>query len=644
MLFQRLVHWHRSRVRRLTVRGLYKDFIITFLWFLAVAGLHTIAIRELEGKSFFDALWLTFTTFTTVGYGDHYAATLLGRLATIVLGYLVGIGLMAKLLGDFVALRAEIRVAFIRGVRHRKWEEHLVILGTVKTDDVAYLKRLLDEICQEQEFADNPRVLVSNAYPDGLDDSLRSRGLELVNKDPTTLDGLSIARVDEARAVLVLAPDAFEPASDGQVDLILKKLSNFRLKGRVVVESVAEENRDVMRRQGERINQPVSIVRPMRVVPEVTAAAIITPGIEVLIDEVADQKGEHVVRANVACAMNWGTIRDRLHTAGIGTPIAYVDAERDFQGSEWIERAVLSDAAINAKALFILMYDGVHASDAEIAKVLGIPLQPTAVTVSSADAPVVIIGRPAFNGDGFLTNLVTELNAHPSFAQRTKVLVSDSYPDGLPKAMTDAGILLVAGNPTKREVLTQAGVQTAHTVFITARNAFEKSSDGRTVLIMDILADLGTTAHLLVEAVDDDNREILRGQGEALRSVGMRGLGIIRPARNQSEIAAASIISPGFEVIYEDLVTRKGCAIVRVDAPVRGKTPGEVRDLVESSVGATPIAYVDVNKAFFGGEYVVQHMDVHPEVNAKALFLMFPPHTAGIGAKVARLKRELASA
>jgi len=641
MFFQRLMRWQRSRVKRLTVQGLYKDFARTCVWFLAVVVLHTFAMQKFEGMSLNDALWLTFTTMTTVGYGDLSAASDFGRVATVVLAYFIGIGLMAKLLGDFVSLRVEVRSAFIRGVRHRKWEGHLVILGTVKTDDVAYLKKLIDEICNDPSFADKPRVLVSHAYPDGLDEGLRARGLELVSKDPTTLEALRIARVDEAHAVLVLAPDAFEPASDGQVDLILKKLQEINLKGHVIAEAVAEDNRAVLRKQGERINQPVSIVRPLRVIPEVTAAAIITPGIEVLIDEMADQKGAHVIRANVNCTMVWEDIRSRLRTAGIGNPIAYVDATKTHMGAEWIERAVLGTATVSAKAIFILAGEGVNVTDAEVAQVLGGHVSAAVTAVVDAEAPVVILGRPAYNGDGFLTRLAGELNDNPTFAKRPKVLVSDSYPDGLPKAMTDAGITLVDGNPTDRQVLTAAGVQNAHTILVTARNAFDKSSDGRTVLIMDILTDLGTTAQVVVEAVDDDNRSILRKQGEAMMAVGMRSLGIIRPVRNQSELAAAAIISPGFEVIYEDLVTRKGCSIVRVGVAVSGKTGPEIRKAVEEASGGTIIAAVDADKAYYGGDWIIQDIETDDVLNVKALFVMFPPNTANIAGKVARLQHGL---
>jgi len=221
------------------------------------------------------------------------------------------------------------------------------------------------------------------------------------------------------------------------------------------------------------------------------------------------------------------------------------------------------------------------------------------------------------------------------------VLVSDSYPDGLPKAMTDAGITLVDGNPTDRQVLTAAGVQNAHTILVTARNAFDKSSDGRTVLIMDILTDLGTTAQVVVEAVDDDNRSILRKQGEAMMAVGMRSLGIIRPVRNQSELAAAAIISPGFEVIYEDLVTRKGCSIVRVGVAVSGKTGPEIRKAVEEASGGTIIAAVDADKAYYGGDWIIQDIETDDVLNVKALFVMFPPNTANIAGKVARLQHGL---
>lgn len=50
--------------------------------------------------SFFDAIWWSFTTITTTGYGDIYPITIMGRLATMFLMFF-GIGTFAVVITNF---------------------------------------------------------------------------------------------------------------------------------------------------------------------------------------------------------------------------------------------------------------------------------------------------------------------------------------------------------------------------------------------------------------------------------------------------------------------------------------------------------------------------------------------------------------
>ena len=67
-------------------------------------GLYTFekaANPHVEG--FDDALWLAFTTVTTVGYGDVYPVTNGGRVMAAIL-VLAGMGLLALLTAEFASL------------------------------------------------------------------------------------------------------------------------------------------------------------------------------------------------------------------------------------------------------------------------------------------------------------------------------------------------------------------------------------------------------------------------------------------------------------------------------------------------------------------------------------------------------------
>jgi voltage-gated potassium channel len=83
-------------------RGQYAIFI-TFLAGFVVLWASTILMLQFESRSADaniasggDALWWGFVTITTVGYGDHYPVTFLGR-ATAVLVMFAGVGIIGSL-------------------------------------------------------------------------------------------------------------------------------------------------------------------------------------------------------------------------------------------------------------------------------------------------------------------------------------------------------------------------------------------------------------------------------------------------------------------------------------------------------------------------------------------------------------------
>lgn len=62
-----------------------------------------IAIHFVEGMTFFDGIWWSFVTATTVGYGDISPATPAGRVIAAIL-MIVGIGLIGSLTSTLTAL------------------------------------------------------------------------------------------------------------------------------------------------------------------------------------------------------------------------------------------------------------------------------------------------------------------------------------------------------------------------------------------------------------------------------------------------------------------------------------------------------------------------------------------------------------
>src|SRR4051794_39648791 len=88
-------------------------------------------IRILEPKTFentFHAIWWILTTMTTVGYGDVYPTTQLGRIWAMVIVYTAGIGLFGVVIGMIVDAVSQYKRMKEEGRMTFKGENHYVII------------------------------------------------------------------------------------------------------------------------------------------------------------------------------------------------------------------------------------------------------------------------------------------------------------------------------------------------------------------------------------------------------------------------------------------------------------------------------------------------------------------------------------
>jgi voltage-gated potassium channel len=156
----------------------------------------------IEGWSFFDALYMTVTTLTTVGYGEIHPLDHAGRVYTIVL-ILTGVGVMLYIVGGLarVVVEGEIQEAFgKRKIRRhvKKLKDHYIICG---------FGRLGGIIARELSQARIPVVVVESNQE--LVAKLEAQGYNFVAGDATREEILLEAGIERAKGlVAVLHSDA----------------------------------------------------------------------------------------------------------------------------------------------------------------------------------------------------------------------------------------------------------------------------------------------------------------------------------------------------------------------------------------------------------------------------------------------------
>jgi voltage-gated potassium channel len=300
----------RSRLRR------------AFGWLLSLATLHALAMMAFEALAWDDAIWLTLTTLTTVGYGDFSAATMPGRIATVLLLYVAGITLLAQLAGDYIDYRIKRKEYMIKGRWRWAMKDHVLIINSPNHNPAVYFHRLVEQLRATVQFADAPVQILTDAFPDGLPESLRERGVVHYHGESVDSETLKATTPGQARAIIVLARDEYSRVSDSvtlDVLLQLRSLCGESLPY-VVAECVHEDNRQRAETLGAS-----AMLRPVRAYPEMLVRSLVAPGAEKILENLFTHHDDHAIRYDLALkGVVWADVACRLITGGMGTLMAYV--------------------------------------------------------------------------------------------------------------------------------------------------------------------------------------------------------------------------------------------------------------------------------------------------------------------------------
>ena len=321
--FQAIVKRRRRRRAR-AIRPELRDSITRAAGYLVlILVLHTVAMMRLEAMSAGDALWLTVTTVTTVGYGDLSATTVSGRVATTLLIYVGGIFVAAKVAGDYFDFRAERRERRIRGQWDWHMRDHILIVNTPAHDGVQYFVRLIQQFRGSTRFRETPVQLLTGTFPNGLPAALTALGSVVhFHGSADSFENLESAGAGEAQVIVILAKHEYEGQSDSVTFDVLHRLTELGTEATVLAECVHDANRQRLSGAGADI-----VIRPMRAYPGMVVRGFVAPGAERIMEDMFVSNGGEYRRFPVSIAERaWREIVCALINADVGTAVAYVAA------------------------------------------------------------------------------------------------------------------------------------------------------------------------------------------------------------------------------------------------------------------------------------------------------------------------------
>lgn len=219
---------------------------------------------------------------------------------------------------------------------------------------------------------------------------------------------------------------------------------------------------------------------------------------------------------------------------------------------------------------------------------------------------IAIIGSK-IDSEAHLLRLITECERNPQTSGQEIVLITDSFGKDLPYALQQRGVKFVNGRGSDPTFLKQAGISNADIIILLAWDENDNSSDGHAYDVVNRIREMKSSANLVVECVDNDNRSRLETSGASL---------VLRPIRAYPEMIIGGLLNPGTIPILENLFTAADESIVMEESPIKG-TWAEIVIASVSADKGVPIAY----RSRDTGSTITAPLG-SSEVDADALFIL----------------------
>lgn len=226
------------RIRKLlkdlpTLRTFYK----TLGALVVIATLHTIFFKITESVGWEEAIWQTWQTFTTVGYGNAPANTSGGRWTTMFWGTL-GIALLPLIISGVIENKLEKINRRKFGVNDNPIRNGIVVFNFSSADQIRGLILQIQHVRKDMGFC------IIDEKLDELPPSVASlKNVEFLKGECLRESTYKRANLDKNNTTIIFPKEPGQSSSDGLTRLIIDQVSKFmNRKGRIIYLVVDSEN------------------------------------------------------------------------------------------------------------------------------------------------------------------------------------------------------------------------------------------------------------------------------------------------------------------------------------------------------------------------------------------------------------------
>lgn len=561
-------------------------------WIAGIIVAHTLAFAFFEPVSLGDALWVTITTLTTVGYGDISATTAFGQISTGVLCFLVGIPILASVWDAYASWRDEARHQKRAGLYNWDLKNHILIANFPKDYSVAQMVRLVRAIRAQPSLAKKPiQILTRRFNGDHLPQDLIDLGnIAHVNGLASSKKTLALATADQASHVIVLR-DRSDNDPEGHSFNICSRLRDVNKHAFITAQVDDPHCRAALRlyRAGAS-----NLLRPAKAYPEIVAMSMITEGVNDLFEDLLSVDGTEFRLIPYQGRVKWQAIQDLAETKDYGSPIGVQKALTTPNGTRFFQPVLAPNPSFEGdiEGIYVISRkkNGESFSDSEWQTLLG-------KTSNASDAPcskLSILNLPVNQAcpHEYLSSLLYQLRRTSKYADSQIRVISEEIPESVKTALEQPGtdqdwiwrnVELIERVPSDAiidaiEANTFQEQYDRDSVIAILNNDDDTDPDGYTYELIDLLRVEGEYAGMIIAEAESDNER------ERLYMTGADHC--LRPVRGYPGMLARTLTNPGVEKAIEAFFRFNDLKIRRVnlkDLPEIGSrgemTFGEIKHL-----------------------------------------------------------------